>query len=212
VDVAGETLVLLPERALWIPVHDVVVVADLHWGKAAAFRAAHVPVPTGTTASDLARLSKVLTDTGAKQLVILGDLLHAKAGRHAETLATIADWRAMHASVQVTLVRGNHDRHAGDPPASLDIRCQDDPWRAGPFVGVHEPALPESGYVLAGHLHPNVTVHGRGRSHVRLPAFVFGATIGILPAFSAFTGGGMYLRQPGDALYGIAGGEVIALR
>ncbi|HEY0928283.1 MAG TPA: ligase-associated DNA damage response endonuclease PdeM [Gemmatimonas sp.] len=212
VEVASETVVLLPERALWIPAHDAVVVADLHWGKAATFRASRVPVPMGTTASDLTRLSRVLSDTGASQLIILGDLLHARAGRHEETFATIAAWRARHASLQVTLVRGNHDRHAGDPPASLDIDCQDDPWRAGPFVGVHEPALPESGYVLAGHLHPNVTVHGRGRSHVRLPAFVFGATIGILPAFSAFTGGGMYARQAGDALYGIAGGEVIALR
>lgn len=40
VEVAGETVVLLPERALWIPAHHVVVVADLHWGKAATFRAA----------------------------------------------------------------------------------------------------------------------------------------------------------------------------
>lgn len=212
VEVAGETVVLLPERALWIPAHHVVVVADLHWGKAATFRAAHVPVPTGTTARDLTRLSKVLSDTGAKHLAILGDLLHAKAGRHDETLATIAGWRATHAALQITLVRGNHDRHAGDPPATLRIDCQDDPWRLGPLVGVHEPVPVDSGYVLAGHLHPNVTVHGRGRSHVRLPAFVFGATIGILPAFSAFTGGGMYVRQAGDTLYGIASGEVIELR
>ena len=39
--VAGELLVLLPDRAIWIPERRMVVVADLHWGKAAAFRAAH---------------------------------------------------------------------------------------------------------------------------------------------------------------------------
>jgi hypothetical protein len=47
IEQAGIELVLLPERVLWIPAFDTVLVADLHWGKAAAFRAAHVPVPVG---------------------------------------------------------------------------------------------------------------------------------------------------------------------
>jgi DNA ligase-associated metallophosphoesterase len=209
--VAGESVVLLPDRALWLPAHGTMLVADLHWGKAAAFRAAHVPVPMGTTRSDLARLSRALEATGAAQLVVLGDLLHARAGRHDETLRTIATWRAQHAAVRITLVRGNHDRHAGDPPAELAIGCTDAPLRVGPFLGVHEPEPHADGYVLAGHLHPSVTVRGRGRLSARLPAFVFGDRVGLLPAFSSFTGGGMYERHAGDALYGIAGGEVLAL-
>jgi uncharacterized protein len=208
---AGERVVLLPERALWLPAHGALLVADLHWGKAAAFRAAHVPVPMGTTSSDLARLSSALEATAAQRLVVLGDLLHARAGRHDETLRTIGEWRARHADVGITLVRGNHDAHAGDPPAELDIACTDDPLRVGPFLGVHEPEPHPNAYVLSGHLHPCVTVRGRGRLSARLPAFVFGATVGILPAFSSFTGGGMYERDPGDRLFGIAGSEVIAL-
>lgn len=211
VAVAGTRVVLLPERALWIPSLDVLWVADLHWGKAAAFRAAHVPVPMGTTSSDLARLSSALSATAASHVVILGDLLHARAGRHDETLRTIAEWRARHAGVHITLVRGNHDQHAGDPPSSLGIVCLDEPLRLGPFAGVHEPAAYTDGYVLAGHLHPNVTVRGRGRQALRLPAFVFGPSRGVLPAFSSFTGGGMYERDAADDLYVIAGDEVVAL-
>jgi len=212
VTVAGTRVVLLPERALWIPSLDVLCVADLHWGKAAAFRAAHVPVPMGTTSSDLARLSSALSATGASQLVVLGDMLHARAGRHEETLRTIAEWRARHDDVRITLVRGNHDQYAGDPPASLAIACLDEPLRLGPFAGVHEPAPQTDGYVLAGHLHPNVTVRGRGRQALRLPAFVFGPSRGVLPAFSSFTGGGMYEQAADDRLYAVAGGEVVALR
>ncbi|HET7427286.1 MAG TPA: DEAD/DEAH box helicase, partial [Gemmatimonadales bacterium] len=52
---AGEDLVLLPERALFWPRTATLVVADLHWGKAATFRAAGIPIPTGTTGEDLAR-------------------------------------------------------------------------------------------------------------------------------------------------------------
>lgn len=209
--VAGEQLVLLPDRAIWIPERHMVIVADLHWGKAAAFRAAFVPVPSGTTASDLARLSRVLHDTAATHLVVLGDLLHARAGRHADTLATIGAWREVHAEVAITLVRGNHDAHAGDPPASLGIVCVDAPFAIGPFIGVHEPAEHADGYVLAGHLHPCVSVFGRGRQHARLAAFVFGARVGVLPAFSSFTGTGMYERSEQDTLFVIAERDVIAL-
>ncbi|QJR37089.1 ligase-associated DNA damage response endonuclease PdeM [Gemmatimonas groenlandica] len=208
--VAGEQLVLLPDRAIWIPERRMVIVADLHWGKAAAFRAAFVPVPFGTTASDLARLSRVLHDTAATHLVVLGDLLHARAGRHADTLATIGAWREVHAEVAITLVRGNHDAHAGDPPASLDIVCVDAPFAIGPFIGVHEPAEHADGYVLAGHLHPCVSVFGRGRQHARLAAFVFGPRVGVLPAFSSFTGTGMYERSEQDTLFVIAERDVIA--
>lgn len=211
-DVAGTTVVMLPQRALWLPDHDTVLVADLHWGKAAAFRAAHVPVPTGTTSSDLSRLSVVLESTGARRLVVLGDLLHARSGRHHETLDVIAQWRARHKAVHMLLIRGNHDLHAGDPPPELNIVCTSTPWRDGPFVGVHEPEPHDTGYVLAGHLHPNVTLRGRGRTSTRLPAFAFGPSVGVLPAFSSFTGGGMYTPQTDDVLYAVAGDEVIALR
>ena len=206
---SGFELVLLPERVLWIPAFGTVLVADLHWGKAAAFRAAHVPVPVGTTAYDLARLSHVLERTAASKLVVLGDLLHARAGRSARTFETIAAWRERHRAVAMQLVRGNHDDSAGDPPAALDIHCTDMPWRAGPFVGVHEPEPFTEGYVIGGHLHPHVTLRGPGRSSARLPAFVFGPRRAVLPAFSAFTGGGMYELHTGDVVYPIAGDEVL---
>ncbi|WP_434478969.1 ligase-associated DNA damage response endonuclease PdeM [Gemmatimonas sp.] len=209
--VAGEQVVLLPERALWLPAHATLLVADLHWGKAAAFRAAHIPVPMGTTSSDLARLSSALQVTAASHLVVLGDLLHARAGRHDETFRTIASWRATHADLRITLVRGNHDQHAGDPPVELNIGCTDKPLRLGAFVGVHEPMESLEGYVLCGHLHPSVTVRGRGRQSLRLPSFVFGPSRGVLPAFASFTGGGMYEQDRGDRLFGIAADSVVPL-
>lgn len=209
--VAGEQLVLLPDRAVWLPERRMVIVADLHWGKAAAFRAAFVPIPTGTTASDLSRLTRVLHDTDATSLVVLGDLLHARAGRHVDTLAEIGAWRDSHEAIEMTLVRGNHDAHAGDPPASLRITCVDAPFAIGPFIGVHEPQEHPDGYVLAGHLHPCVSVRGRGRQHARLTAFVFGPRGGVLPAFSSFTGTGMYERSEQDTLFVIADRDVIAL-
>ena len=60
VNVAGETLWLLPERALWWPAQRVLWVADLHLGKAATYRALGQPVPSGTTLVNLQRLSQLI--------------------------------------------------------------------------------------------------------------------------------------------------------
>ncbi len=209
ITVAGEPIMLLAQRALFVPSLRTVLVADVHWGKAAAFRAAHIPIPSGTTNSDLARLSDVLQTTQAQHLIVLGDLLHARAGRHAAVLHAIALWRAEHAHIRIQLVRGNHDTHAGDPPDALDISCVDAPFVLGPFACAHYPEPSTMGYVLAGHLHPHVSLSGRGRQSMRLPCFVFGERVGVLPAFSSFTGGGMYAQNPNDMIFAIAEDQVI---
>ena len=73
----GEQVELLAERALHWPAARTLFVADVHLGKAAAFRAGGVAIPRGATASDLERLSALLARTGAARLVVLGDFLHA---------------------------------------------------------------------------------------------------------------------------------------
>jgi len=117
----GERVSLHPERALHWPAAGTLFVADVHLGKAAAFRAGGVPLPRGSTQADLARLSSLLASTGAARLVVLGDFLHARAGRVAALDASFKAWRATHAPLQVVLVRGNHDDRAGDPPSDWGI-------------------------------------------------------------------------------------------
>ena len=59
ITVAGEALLLLPERAAYIERTRTLLIADAHFGKAAAFRAAGVLVPRGTTGGTLGRLDAV---------------------------------------------------------------------------------------------------------------------------------------------------------
>src|SRR5512140_483642 len=77
----NERVQLLAQRALFWPRERALFVADVHLGKAASFRAGGVPVPRGSTASDLERLSVLVARTGAQRLAVLGDFLHAAAGR-----------------------------------------------------------------------------------------------------------------------------------
>jgi DNA ligase-associated metallophosphoesterase len=209
IELCGERMVLLPERAAYRPGHRTLLVADPHFGKAAAFRALGVPVPGGTTAENLARLTRLVARTGAERIVFLGDFFHARAGRAKRTLDTLAEWRAAYPELQLTLVRGNHDRHAGDPPAELEIACVDGPLPAAPYAYAHHPEAAPACYVLAGHVHPSVTLRGAGRQRERLACFHLGPHVGILPAFGDFTGTADVSVIPGDRVYVVADGQVL---
>ena len=203
-DVAGEQLVLMPERAAYWERRQTLLVADPHFGKAAAFRAAGVPVPRGTTMETLRRLDAALTRSSATRIVFLGDFLHAREGRSPETLRVWHEWRVAHSSVGMLLVRGNHDRRAGDPPAELDIRCENGPLAEAPFVFAHEPIMSDAGYVIAGHVHPGARLRGPARQSLRLPCFWFGARTAVLPAFGEFTGLADIDIREGDRVWVVA--------
>lgn len=211
VEVAGEKLTLLPERAVYWGAARTLLVADPHFGKAASFRALGVPVPRGTTTGTLERLDAVLRRTEALHLIFLGDFLHAVEGRAPETLRVLNEWRRMHAAVEMTLVRGNHDARAGDPPKELEVNCVPAPLARDPFVLDHHPRASAAGYVLCGHVHPTVHLSGRGRQHSRLSCFWFGRDIGVLPAFGEFTGAADADVRPGDRVYVVTDDEVIGV-
>jgi DNA ligase-associated metallophosphoesterase len=210
VRLAGETVELLPERALFWPRTGTLVAADFHWGKGAAFRAAGIPVPVGSTSDDLSRLDAALLRTCARRLVVLGDLFHARAGRIAtQTLAELRRWRALRSELEIMLVRGNHDRHAGDPPDDLRINCVNAPAYVPPFVLRHEPADSPEGYTLAGHLHPGIVLAGPGLQRERLPCFWLTPRTAVLPAFGGFTGLAPVRPGPDDHIFVIAENDVI---
>ena len=208
--VAGEKLVLLAERAVFWPAKKALFVADFHLGKAASFRRAGIPLPSGTTSDNVARLGSAIDRTGAKEVVFLGDFLHSESGRTPTTLSRFGAWRESRGAISLTLVRGNHDRKAGDPPDSWKVRCIEAGERRGAFVLNHEPgAARGGGYALAGHIHPAVRLSAAGEKPVRLPCFWFGARCGVLPAFGAFTGSAEVLPRRGDQVFVIAEEEVL---
>lgn len=211
--VGGELLELWPERVILLPERGLLLAADVHVGKAQAFRALGVPVPAGTTDDTLARLSALIDASGACELALLGDFLHSAHVQSAPaTLAALRRWRERHAAVAMRLVRGNHDARAGDPPAELDIDVVDEPWPVGNGLGLaHHPRAAPGRYVLAGHLHPCVRLGGRAGDRLRLPCFHFGDEVGVLPAFGAFTGMHPIERSERDRVYAIAGDLVRAV-
>nr|WP_194718532.1 ligase-associated DNA damage response endonuclease PdeM [Pseudomonas typographi] len=200
VSVAGAELWLLAEKAVYWPAERVLLVADAHFGKAAVYRALGQPVPHGTTATNLAVLDTLLARHCCEELIFLGDFLHGRAAQGSASLDALLAWRHSQPHLRMTLIRGNHDQRAGDPPAALRMAVVDEPLLRGPLALRHEPASHPTHHVLAGHLHPVYLLRGAGRQRLRLPCFQLGRQVTLLPAFGAFTGGFAVTRKPGVQL------------
>lgn len=208
----GEAVELHGERALYWPARRRLLIADLHLGKADAFRRAGIALPAGGSAHDLARIGALLEATGAREFWVLGDLLHG-ALTDTHWRGQWDAWRARHAAVEVAILTGNHDRALA--AAGLDVVLLGDAVDDGPFALRHAPddaPATRDGtpalHTLCGHLHPVVRMPGLGR---RLPAFWLRPGITVLPAFSAFTGGVPIDPAAGETLVACAGGEAILL-
>lgn len=208
---AGEPLELLADRALYWPRTRSLLIADPHFGKPSAFRDAGIPVPAGTTQSDLKRINTLLQETNASRLVVLGDFFHHRTGQCHRTMAQLSDWRSANAELELLIIMGNHDRHSHEPPESWNARYERHPVLEAPFLLCHEPCSSENAHVLSGHIHPAISLNdGIGHS-MRLPCFLFSKDCAMLPAFGSFTGTATVHPNPGDQIFAIADGQVIRI-
>lgn len=221
---AGETLWLLPQRALCWPARRTLVVADLHFGKDDVFRRAGLAIPEGAVADDLARLDALLEATRSERLLVLGDFLHGTLQPGDAFPPRFARWRAAHRELAIIVVAGNHDRHArrdGLAPAALEVAWQGGALQDGPFDFVHDPdacredtatGAGAGRFRLGGHLHPVTLLPARGRPHLRVPVFWQRRDSLVLPAFGRLTGGHPVRPAPGERLMVASAERVIALR
>ena len=180
---------LLGDKAIYWPNHFTLLIADVHFGKAAAYRAMGQPVPQGTTSHNLQRIDALLQSYDIKQIIFLGDFLHAPKSHAPSTLAALRAWRNQHSNLNCILIRGNHDLRAGDPPPDLNITVVTEPYLLDGFALQHIPKPHATHHVFAGHFHPTYQLNGSGRQRLTLPCFYHEPSITILPSFGDFTGG-----------------------
>lgn len=209
--IGDEPLVLLPEKAIFLPDSDTLLVADAHFGKSASFRRLGVPVPSGTTGETLARLSGLVRRMTARRIVFLGDFLHSAHAQGELTTRALRRWRDLHPTLELVLVRGNHDNRAGDPPTTLGIEVVDEPLMHRQLALCHHPRPVAGAFTLGGHLHPCVSVGGRAHDWHRLPCYWFRPQVGVLPAFGAFTGMHSIRAHRGERVFAVTPERVFEL-
>lgn len=209
IELAGETVLLHPDRALLWPARHAAIVADVHFGKDDAFRRAGIALPAGAARTDVARLADLVAAHALRRIVVLGDFFHAAPQVDDAFFAEFEAFRAAHAGLSLDVVVGNHDRHGGH---ALDTVAtwHPDGLALGPFDLRHEPERVVGRYVLAGHVHPVIAI-GDATDRARLPIFWLRPEVGVLPAFGSLTGGARVVPRAGDRVFAAAGKRVVAI-
>ena len=155
VTVGAAELQLLDSRAVYWPAQKALLIADCHLGKAETFQHFGLSVPSGHTLKDLERLNEVQRKTGARQLYVLGDLVHARAGLTEGLVAKVAAWRETFPA-DITVVLGNHDRRAGGIPELWKMNVVAEGYEVDGLKLYHHPH--DEGPCVYGHIHPTVMV------------------------------------------------------
>lgn len=214
-----QSLDLLPERvAFWHEEH-ALLMADCHFGKAATFRHHGLAVPEGGTVDDLDRLDSLIARTGARRLIVVGDLFHAPTGYSPDVVDELMSWRRRNARLRLTLIPGNHDRALHRLPAALELEVPQCPHEEAGLGFIHDPAEltdpPESAATAAcghvcGHLHPAVRLGDRRVRGLSAPCFwLRGGSVLVLPSFGSFTGSAVISPVPGDRVFAVTAGRIL---
>ena len=203
----GQHLLLLPEKALFWKEDRMLVISDLHMGKAGHFRKAGIPVPGRLHIEELFLLDALISELNPSKIVFLGDLFHSNWNLE---WPLFSDWLLNYADRSAHLVIGNHDILN-----RLDYkRCGlivTDELCCGPFLFSHDRIINDSLYNISGHIHPAIKLKGRARQGISLPCFYFSDTHAYMPAFGKFTGAARINITRGDKVFGIVEGQVIEI-
>lgn len=181
--------------ALFLAAARTLVVADVHWGYAASQRAAGRLLPDWGDGEIEQRLDTLVMRYQPERLVVLGDVVHARAAAFAAETALA---RLHQRLPELVLIAGNHDR-------GWSARTVPSLTLPGYFLHHGDRALtvPAGCIEVIGHHHPAATWSDRAGTRVKLPALVEGPRRIILPAFSPWAGGVSWTEQlqPGERLW-----------
>lgn len=178
--------------------HDALVIADLHIGLESELRLKGVRFPS-LTRQMLAEVSGILDDTGAKKLIVLGDLKNsiATVGEQ-EAREVPAFLAALSGKAELEIVLGNHD--GGLRPLLHGYKVHDARGfiyrKALLFHGNAKPLpadVKKASRLIASHWHPVAEFHPGLNSRLAEKCWVearaFGKPLLIMPSFNRLLGG-----------------------
>ena len=222
--VHGETLWLHPQRAVWWPARRTVIVADTHFGKSALFGRHGVAVPAGSDQHDRERLTRLIEETGAARLLILGDFLHAPLEAEGPEAHDLRVWADAMRATDIRVIAGNHDRGrsgAGATPLPWREQCvqwQEEDLIEPPFRFTHDAgsathnarlSQDDGLFTLSGHIHPVVRLAGLRKRAPRVPVFWQRTSDLVLPSFGVFTGGCVVRPGVGEHVFAVGSESVV---
>ena len=207
INLKGHRAALLPQKAIHFIDEKILLLSDLHVGKINHFRRSGIPVPLKANDKNTETLIDLFTVIKPERVIFLGDLFHSHYNDEWEVIGQVI---RHFKSVSFELVQGNHDIMSDHQYYRHRLKVVDQ-LVIGSVLLTHEPVeeVEEGMFNLAGHIHPGVRLYGKGRQSVTLPCFYFGAKLGLMPAFGAFTGLASIKVKKEDQVYVVVEGKIL---
>lgn len=181
---ANQTFLLLPQKAIFRPAKQELILSDIHLGKAAHFRKNGIPMPTPAKSKDLEILQNLILEWQPKKVIILGDLFHSDYNLEWNLFSQFLN---QNLQIIFVLVKGNHDILKKEI-YNINNLIVVDKIEEPEFIFTHHPVKNADKINFCGHIHPAIKITGLARQNITLPCFYFGNNNFVLPAFGSLTG------------------------
>lgn len=189
--------------AIYFPDRKVLAMADLHLGYEAELRRKGVMIPANEFRMLHKRISRILSKTKPKMVVVCGDF------KHSFGTITDAEWRQavkimelLTRDSEVILITGNHDIMLG-PIARVKGFRTENSWKEADILFMHGDKLPlgeEKGAktIVIGHQHPAIGISKGARKEV-VKCYLVGSwkrrKLIVLPSMFSLSEGSDVLRE-----------------
>jgi hypothetical protein len=199
----------LPHGLLLLRATGTLIAADVHLGYEDVIGGA---LPLWSTASIVAVLEAAIERTGARELVLLGDVVHSTSMSEGAARAIRAALDGLRARCEVVAIAGNHEGRSRGRAilGETDESVERDGWR---LLHGDRPPL-ERARCIVGHLHPSLRMGGP----TGMPVMLGCADLIVAPALTPYSPG-LDVRSPdcaralgafgvrADAMFAVACGE-----
>lgn len=178
---------------------DSVVISDLHLGYEGVMAKRGTLIPKVNLRKILEALSSAFESTGARNLVINGDIKNEFSGVGVEEFDELYDLMQFtkKLGVRTTLIKGNHDNFVDRYREPFNLSIHSEHALIGSYFFFHGDRLPKKvprcRMMLMGHEHPALSLYGTAGNRERLRCFVYGkygrTPLLVLPAMGYFSTG-----------------------
>lgn len=207
--VEGIKFYLLPQKALYIPFYNAIVVSDVHLGKSAHFRKNGIPLTEAPHQLDLQNIQNLINTYNPNRFIFLGDLFHSTYNESWRPFKLLI---ANNPHIEFLLIKGNHDVLSDALYEEAGIHVFPTLQVESKIIFSHEQIrVSESLLNIYGHLHPAISIAGKGKQKIVLPCFWIHKSYLAMPGFGNTTGIYKIKPKPGDQVFAITSQAVISL-
>jgi metallophosphoesterase superfamily enzyme len=179
----AEGVLALPGGLALLTTSRVLLCADAHLGYEEVMGGGAV-LPLWSTAEIVETLAQAVEQTGAREIVFLGDAIHGAGMSAGAARAIGAALEVLRALALITVIAGNHEgRSRGVAILGATVeRCERDGWT----LSHGDRPEPDARRTIIGHLHPSLHLGGGGRG---VPAFLAASRLVVVPALTPYSRG-----------------------